>query len=90
LRLLPTDLDSLADEMHSAFRWICGGVGVNYHVLSDFRVEDEKALEGLMAQVLAARSDCPSRSQERLPGETLTPQTSRLSCPCNLWTGEHE
>jgi transposase len=37
-----------------AYRWICGGVPVNYHTLSDFRVEHENELEDLMAQILAA------------------------------------
>jgi len=40
-------------EEHHAYRWICGGVGVNYHTLSDFRVGHEKALDELMTQVLA-------------------------------------
>ena len=30
-------LDRLCSA-HNALRWICGGVGVNYHSLSDFRV----------------------------------------------------
>ena len=30
-------LDRLCAE-HNAYRWICGGVGVNYHSLADFRV----------------------------------------------------
>jgi len=25
-------------DAHDAYRWICGGVGVNYHTLADFRV----------------------------------------------------
>jgi transposase len=40
-------------EQHHAYRWICGGVGVNHHTLSDFRVGHEKALDELMTQVLA-------------------------------------
>ncbi len=31
-------LDRLCRE-HDAFRWLCGGVPVDYHLLSDFRVE---------------------------------------------------
>lgn len=38
---------------HNAYRWICGGVGVNYHTLSDFRVAHGEALDDLMTQVLA-------------------------------------
>jgi transposase len=39
-------------ESHDAYRWICGGVAVNHHTLSDFRVGHEKALDELMTQVL--------------------------------------
>lgn len=40
-------------ECHDAYRWICGGVPVNHHTLSDFRTEHVEALDGLMTQVLA-------------------------------------
>lgn len=39
-------------ELHDAYRWLCGGVSVNHHTLSDFRVSREKALDELMTQVL--------------------------------------
>ena len=35
------------------YEWICGEVGVNYHLLSDFRQDHPERLEKLMAQVLA-------------------------------------
>lgn len=41
-------------SMHAAYRWICGGVSVNHHTLSDFRVGHEKALDDLMTQILGA------------------------------------
>jgi hypothetical protein len=37
---------------HVASIWICGGMSVNYHTLSDFRVAHTDALDGLMTQVL--------------------------------------
>jgi transposase len=40
-------------ESHDAYRWICGGVSVNHHLLSDFRVGHEKALDELLKQMLA-------------------------------------
>ena len=40
-------------QAHDAYRWLCGGVEVNYHALSDFRVEHEKALDGLLTSMLA-------------------------------------
>ena len=44
-------------EEDDAYRWICGGVGVNYHTLSDFRVGHGKALDGLLSQSLASLMD---------------------------------
>jgi transposase len=38
---------------HRAYRWICGGVAVNYHTLSDFRVDHGQALDDLLTQTLA-------------------------------------
>lgn len=46
-------LDRLCHE-HDAFRWLRGGVPVNYHLLADFRVQHGAALDDLMSQVLAA------------------------------------
>ena len=46
-------LDRLCDE-HDAYRWIAGGVGVNYHTLADFRVEAAELLDELLVQSVAA------------------------------------
>jgi transposase len=35
------------------YRWLCGSVSVNYHMLNDFRVEHAEALKGLLIQMLA-------------------------------------
>lgn len=40
-------------EEHDAYRWIRGGVPVNYHMLSDFRVDHQEALDGLLTQIIA-------------------------------------
>ena len=37
---------------HDAYRWLCGGLAVNYHTLNDFRVGHEEALDLLFTQVL--------------------------------------
>lgn len=39
---------------HDAYRWIRGGVPINYHMLSDFRVANQKALDQLMTEILAS------------------------------------
>jgi len=45
------EIDRLC-ERDDAYRWICGGVSVNYHRIADFRVENGKELDDLMTQVL--------------------------------------
>ncbi len=40
-------------SQHAAYRWLCGGVGVNYHLLSDFRTQTGK-LDGLLTQRVAS------------------------------------
>jgi transposase len=40
-------------EAHKVYRWICGGVTVNHHLLSDFRTAHGAAVDELMSQVLA-------------------------------------
>jgi transposase len=39
------------------YQWICGGVSVNHHTLSDFRVGHAQALEELFTQVIASLVD---------------------------------
>jgi transposase len=40
-------------EDHIAYRWICGGVSVNYHTLSDFRTAHPHWLDTLLTQSVA-------------------------------------
>lgn len=44
-------------EGSAPFRWLCGDVTVNHHLLSDFRVEHADALDQLFTQVLASMVD---------------------------------
>lgn len=41
-------------QAHDAYRWICGGVQVNYHTLADFRAEQEALFDGLLTDSVAA------------------------------------
>lgn len=41
-------------QEHLAYRWLCGGVSMNYHTLSDFRVAHAALLERLLANGVAA------------------------------------
>ena len=40
-------------QMHAAYRWICGGVDVGYHTLTDFRSQQGEVVNALITQVLA-------------------------------------
>jgi transposase len=40
-------------EDHVAYRWICGGVSVNYHTVSDFRTAHPGFLDDLLTQSVA-------------------------------------
>lgn len=44
-------IERLCDR-DDAYRWICGGVQVNQHGLSDFRIDHGAALDGLLTEVL--------------------------------------
>ena len=41
-------------EHHDAYRWLAGGISVNYHTLSDFRVGHGGLLDRLLAENVAA------------------------------------
>jgi transposase len=49
-------LDELC-RSHTAYRWLCGGVSVNYHDLSDFRVEAGPFLDDLLSKSIAGLID---------------------------------
>jgi transposase len=44
-------------EEHDAYRWMRGGVAVNYHLLSDFRVAHQEALNELLTQTITVLLD---------------------------------
>jgi transposase len=45
-------LDRLS-RSEAAYRWLCGGVGVNYHTLSDFRTTAGPVLDDLLSKSVA-------------------------------------
>ena len=47
------EIERLSQE-HLAYRWMCGGVNVNHHTLSDFRNVSSDLLNGLLTQTVAA------------------------------------
>lgn len=41
-------------DSHDAYRWLCGGVQVNHHTLSDFRKDHGEALDELLSVSIAS------------------------------------
>ena len=50
------EIDRLC-ERDDAYRWICGGVGMNYHTLADFRTEHAAWLEAQLTASMVALLD---------------------------------
>ena len=59
------ELARLSEE-HDAYRWICGGVSVNYHALNDFRSGNEVLMDELLTDNVAALAAAGAISLERV------------------------
>jgi transposase len=68
-------LERLCRE-HDAYRWLCGGVSVNHHTLSDFRVRHEAALDDLFTQMITALVAQELVTMERLSQDGLRVRAS--------------
>jgi transposase len=58
-------------EQHHAYRWLCGGVSMNYHTLSDFRVAhaawlDAELARGMTSLLAAGQISLQSVAQDGL------------------------
>ena len=51
---------------HDAYRWICGGVEVNYHALNDFRSGNDKLMDELLSDNVAALAAAGAITLERV------------------------
>ncbi len=51
---------------HDAYRWICGGVSVNYHALNDFRAGNEALMDEVLTANVAALAAAGAISLERV------------------------
>jgi transposase len=59
------ELDRLCIES-DPYKWLCGGVSLNYHTLNDFRVQDEEALDDLLTQMIAVLTRAQIVSPQRI------------------------
>jgi transposase len=48
------------------YKWLCGGVSLNYHTINDFRVDHEEALDDLLVQMIAVLIQAGIISIERI------------------------
>lgn len=53
-------------QEHDAYRWICGGVPVNYHALNDFRSCNEELMDELLTDNVTALAAAGAISLERV------------------------
>jgi len=60
-------------ESDIAYMWICGGVGVNHHTISDFRTKHVEFLEAILVDSIAAMVD-----KELVPLETIAVDGMRV------------
>jgi IS5 family transposase len=51
---------------HDAYRWICGGVQVNYHALNDFRTAHDQVMDELLSDNVAALAAVGAIALERV------------------------
>jgi transposase len=63
-------LDRLCRD-HVVYRWLCGGVSMNYHSLSNFRIAHIAVLERLLAQGVAAMVEAGLVSLDTLAQDGL-------------------
>jgi len=53
-------------QEHDAYRWICGGVSVNYHAINDFRAANASLMDELLTDNVAALAAAGAISLERV------------------------
>jgi len=63
-------------EEHDAYRWLCGGVPINYHMVSDFRVAHQGALDELLTQIVASLMAAGAVTLERVAQDGMRVRAS--------------
>ena len=53
-------------EEHDAYRWICGGVSMNYHAINDFRAGNANLMDEVLSNYVAALAAAGAISLERV------------------------
>jgi transposase len=63
-------------QEHAAYRWICGGVQVNYHALNDFRVANGEFMDALLSDNVAALAAVGAITLERVAQDGMRVRAS--------------
>ena len=63
-------------QEHDAYRWLCGGVPINHHMLSDFRVAHQVALDELLTQIVASLMAAGAVTLERVAQDGMRVRAS--------------
>lgn len=65
-------------QEHDAYRWICGGVSVNYHGLNDFRAGNVELMDELLTDNVAALAAAGATGDYGIRGKTLKGMILRM------------
>jgi transposase len=68
-------LERLCEE-HDAYRWICGGLTINHHTLSDFRVGRAKEIDELLTKVVGSLLSAGAVTMERVAQDGMKVRAS--------------
>jgi transposase len=63
-------------QEHDAYRWICGGVPVNYHTLNDFRAGNDKLMDEVLTNNVAALAAAGAIELERVAQDGMRVRAS--------------
>ncbi len=63
-------------QEHDAYRWLGGGVPINYHMLSDFRVAHQESLDDLLTQIVASLMAAGAVTLERVAQDGMRVRAS--------------
>jgi transposase len=69
------ELDRLCRD-HMAYKWLCGGVSVNYHMLSDFRSQGGDKWDELLTQIVAVLLDADLVKMDRVAQDGMKVRAS--------------
>lgn len=77
-------------QEHDAYRWICGGVSVNYHALNDFRAGNDALMDELLTDNVAALAAAGAISLQRVAQDGMRVRASAGAASFRRQASLHE